>query len=154
MSYTIIDIVDKTINIEEKRIAVINEMINENKSLPTINILGKVFQKESIKMIDYYKNIKSQLVNSEVEEIYFRTYYNISFLINEFCNKIFVPKAKTPKEYLRYNLTTISDELALFIDIQGRLVNNAHKTSGVTYNILSGIILRMKERIENINKIL
>ena len=56
MSYNIIDIIDKTIRIEEKRIFMINELINENKNLPTINLLGKVFEKESLKMIDYYNN--------------------------------------------------------------------------------------------------
>ena len=44
MSYNIIDIIEKTIKIEEKRILMINKLIDENKNLPTINLLGKVFE--------------------------------------------------------------------------------------------------------------
>ena len=154
MSYSIIDIVDKAIKIEEKRIFLINELINENENLPTINLLGKVFEKESRKMIDYYRSIELELNDSDVEEIDFRTYDKISFLINEFFNKMFIPIVENPKEYMNYALELAGDELALFIDIQGRLVNNANKSSGITYNILSSIILKLEQQVDNIKKVL
>lgn len=154
MSYNIIDIIDKTIRIEEKRIFMINELINENKNLPTINLLGKVFEKESLKMIDYYNSIKLELNDKDIEEIDFRTYDKISFLINEFYNKMFIPAVEKPKEYMQHALKIASDKLALFLDIQGRIVNNCNNTSGITYNILSNIILRLKEQVENIDRVL
>ena len=154
MSYSIIDIVDKAIKIEEKRIFLINELINENENLPTINLLGKVFEKESRKMIDYYRSIELELNDSDVEEIDFRTYDKISFLINEFFNKMFIPIVENPKEYMNYALELAGDELALFIEIQGRLVNNDNKSSGITYNILSSIILKLEQQVNNIKKVL
>ncbi|MDB2160356.1 hypothetical protein PMX22_11115 [Clostridium butyricum] len=63
MFYNVADIVDKTIKIEEKRIVMINDLIDENRNLPTINLLGKVFRKESFKMISYYKDIKREISN-------------------------------------------------------------------------------------------
>ena len=63
MSYNIIDIVDKTIQIEEKRIIMINSIIDDTQGLSNINILGKVFEKESRKMISYYESIKNEIKN-------------------------------------------------------------------------------------------
>ncbi|MGM9934913.1 hypothetical protein [uncultured Clostridium sp.] len=154
MSYNIIDIIEKTIKIEEKRILMINKLIDENKNLPTINLLGKVFEKESQKMINYYIDIKEEISHSELEEIDFRTYDKISFLINEFCNKMYMTAVDTPKEYVHQAFSIASDELALFIDIQGRLVNNSNNTCGITYDILSKIILRLEHQVEMIKKVL
>lgn len=154
MFYNVADIVDKTIKIEEKRIVMINDLIDENRNLPTINLLGKVFRKESFKMISYYKDIKREISNCEVEEIDFRTYDKISFLITEFYNSMFIPHTKTPKEYLKHALNIAVDELALFIDIQGRIVNNSRNTYKITYEILSKIILRLEKQVENIDKLL
>lgn len=154
MSYNVNDIIEKTVKIEEKRILMINDLINENNNLPTINLLGKVFEKECRKMINYYREIQSEINDTELEEIDFRTYDKISFLINEFCNKMYMPMVETPKEYLSNALRMAGDELALFIDIQGRLVNNLNNVNGITYNILSRIISKLKTHVENINKVL
>ena len=78
----------------------INDLIDENRNLPTINLLGKVFRKESFKMISYYKDIKREISNCEVEEIDFRTYDKISFLITEFYNSMFIPNLKHQKNIL------------------------------------------------------
>ena len=154
MSYNIIDIVEKAIKIEEKRIFLINELINENKNLPTINLLGKVFEKESRKMIDYYKTIELELNNSKLEEIDFRTYDKISFLINEFFSIMFIPVVEKPKEYMNYALQLSSNQLALFLDIQGRLVNNSNRADGITYNVLSDIIVKLEQRVDSIKRVL
>lgn len=154
MSYNITDIVEKAIKIEEKRIFLINELINENKNLPTINLLGKVFEKESRKMIDYYKTIELELNNSKLEEIDFRTYDKISFLINEFFSIMFIPVVEKPKEYMNYALQLSSNQLALFLDIQGRLVNNSNRADGITYNVLSDIIVKLEQRVDSIKRVL
>lgn len=154
MAYNVGDIVEKAIKIEEKRILIINDLINKNKNLPTINLLGKVFEKECRKMIKYYREIQSEINDTEVEEIDFRTYDKISFLINEFCNKMHMTIVETPKEYLINTLNMVGDELALFIDIQGRLVNNSNNVKGITYDVLSRIISKLKTHVESINKLL
>lgn len=105
-------------------------------------------------MISYYKDIKREISNCEVEEIDFRTYDKISFLITEFYNSMFIPNTKTPKEYLKHALNIAVDELALFIDIQGRIVNNSRNTYKITYEVLSKIILRLEKQVENIDKLL
>ncbi|WP_294156623.1 hypothetical protein [uncultured Clostridium sp.] len=153
MAYNVIDIIEKTVKIEEKRILMINELIDENMNLPTINLLGKVFEKESRKIIKYCKQIQSEISNIELEEIDFRTYDKISFLIYEFCNKMYMPAVKTPKEYLHNTLRMAGDELALFIDIQGRLVNNSNNANGITYDVLSRIISNLKNHVESISKV-
>lgn len=154
MFYNIFDIVDKTIKIEEKRIDIINNLIDENRNLPAINLLGKVFRKESFKMISYYKDIKSEISTMEVEEIDFTTYDKLSFLITEFYNRMYIPNIKTVKEYLKYVLNIATDELALFIDIRGRIVNGSGNSCEITYEILSKIILRLEEQVKNIDKLL
>ena len=154
MSYNIIDIVDKTIQIEEKRIIMINSIIDGTQGLSNINVLGKVFEKESRKMISYYESIKNEIKNEEMEEIDFRTYDKIAFLINEFCDRMIMLKCKTPKEYLHQALNMAEDELALFIDIQGRLVNSSVNNVTKTYEILSKIITRLRKQVNDIIKVL
>ena len=67
MAYNVIDIIEKTVKIEEKRILMINELIDENMNLPTINLLGKVFEKESRKINKNCKQIQSENSNIELE---------------------------------------------------------------------------------------
>ncbi|MGN0144696.1 MAG: hypothetical protein ACI398_06915, partial [Clostridium sp.] len=132
----------------------INSIIDENQEFPNVNILGKIFEKQSYNMISYYENIKSGISPEELEEIDFRTYDKISFLINEFCNKMVMIKCKTPKEYLHQALNIATDELALFIDVQGRLVNNSSNAVTKTYEILSNIIIRLRNQVDDIIKVL
>ena len=117
-------------------------------------MLGKVFDKESRKMIDFYKTKELELNNSKLEEIDFRTYDKISFLFNEFFSIMFIPVVEKPKEYMNYALQLSSNQLALFLDIQGRLVNNSNRADGITYNVLSDIIVKLEQRVDSIKRVL
>lgn len=152
MSYNVIDIINKAIKIEEQKVFIINKLIKEKQNSPNIILLSKVFEKESQKSINYYKEIKHEINNDELEEIEFRTYDKISFLINEFSSKMFIPDVRTPKEYLQLALRIASDELALFIDIKGRFVNNSNRNYGITYDILSKIISRLEYQVNDITR--
>ena len=96
MGYNIIDIVNKCIIIEENKRKIFKKIINED-SLNLIKselirlrliVLVKTFLKDIDRVIDYYEELKNRINISSIEEIDFRTYDKIAFLMNEYDNKI------------------------------------------------------------------
>ena len=83
MGYNIIDIIDKAINIENRRKIKIKKVIAENQVLPSVKLISKILCNKIDETIKYYEELKEELKNIEIEEIDLRTYDKMSFLINE-----------------------------------------------------------------------
>lgn len=152
MGYNVMDIIDKAINIEYKRKITIKSIVTENEVLPIIKLFSKVFCNQVNEIIKYYEKLKEEITNIELEEIDFRTYDKMSFLINEFNNSIYIPQVINGGDYLKYSLDSAKNKYSLFLDIQGRLVNNTKDTSTKTYEILSKIIAITMDQIKTIEK--
>ncbi|MCJ7688080.1 MAG: hypothetical protein MUO60_01945 [Clostridiaceae bacterium] len=58
--------------------------------------------------------------------------------------------AKTPKDFLNFSLGLEKEILALFLDIQGRLIKTSSDTTSTSYIILSNIINTKTKLIENL----
>lgn len=154
MGYNIVDIIDKGINIAIRR-KVIFEKIGKNRcDIPTMKILSTVLIKEVDRTIQYYETLKKEIGNVEFEEIDFVIYDKISFLINEFNERIYVPEINDVKEYLRFSVDLEKDTYSLLIDIQGRFVKNTSDMHTKTYKILSQIIGNIDKHIKTLEKIL
>ena len=152
MGYNIIDIMNKAINIENRRKSIINNAMIENKTSPAIELISKVLCNQIDEIIKYYEELKIEINHAELEEIDFRTYDKMSFLINEFNERIYVLKVTNIKEYLNCTLELTKNKYSLFIDIQGRLVNNTSNTGTKTYEILTKIIANILNQIQSIEK--
>lgn len=87
---------------------------------------------------------------NQQEIIDFDIYDKISFLINQFNLKMYKTDAKTPKDFLSFSLGLEKEILALFLDIQGRLVKTSSDTTSTAYLILSNIINTKTKLIENL----
>ncbi|MDR5588229.1 hypothetical protein FDG75_14740 [Clostridium botulinum] len=154
MGYNGIDIIDKAINIEERRKIIINSVVNENTNNPAVKVIAKVLSNQLDAMIKHYEELRNEVSNTELEEIDIMTYDKMSFLINEFNNKLYNPKVNNVREYLEFSLNLAKDKYSLFVDIQGRLVNNTKDTQPKTYEILSNIIKTISKQIRTIEKTL
>ena len=154
MGYTIIDILDKAILIQNRQIDIFTDIINENNNINIVKVLSKILINKSRKTINYYENLKNSAVSLNIEEIDIMTYDKISFLINEFNTRIYVTSISNAKEYLKFTCNLLKDVYSLFIDIQGRLINNSYPKSGITYNILSEIILDLNQQIKDVENTL
>lgn len=139
MGYTIIDILDKAIDIAYRRQKLYIEISNQPYQLPVVKILSKVLADSVNKMLIYYKKLKEE-VDDNVEIIDFVIYDKVSFLISEYNLRMHTTDVKTPKEFICFSIDFEKEILALFLDIQGRLVNDSNNTTSITYTILTDII--------------
>lgn len=152
MAYTVLDLLDKSINIAEKRKKLYSKAIPSISKNPSLYVLLNVLIKNSDKTIEYLRKLKLEANNIICEEIAFDVYDKISFLINQFNQKLFIPETLNIKNLLESSLDIEKDVLALFIDIQGRLVKKEADTGTNAYKILSKIILQEEKKIKDIQK--
>jgi len=152
MGYNVLDIIDKAIDIQNRRKTILKSVVSEHKAKATIILMCKVLCNQIDEIISYYHELEDEIRDTEFEEIDIIIYDKISFLINEFNNKIYYQDIENAKDYLKFLLNLAKDTYSLFIDIQGRLVKNINDTSTKTYDILSKIINNIKKQIETIEK--
>ena len=152
MGYNVLDIIDKAIDIQNRRKIILKSVVSEHKTKATIILMCKVLCNQIDEIISYYHELEDEIRDTEFEEIDIIIYDKISFLINEFNNKIYYQDIENAKDYLKFLLNLAKDTYSLFIDIQGRLVKNINDTSTKTYDILSKIINNIKKQIETIEK--
>lgn len=151
MGYTVIDILNKAILIQNKEIEIFKSIAHENNNIKVIKLLSKILIDKTNKIINYFTELEDNISKkNHIEELDIMTYDKISFLINEFNNRIYLPSITCPKEYLLFTRDLTKDMYSLFIDIQGRLVNNSCSNSQFTYSILSEIILCINEYIKDL----
>ena len=118
-------------------------------------MLVKTFLKDIDRVIDYYEELKNRINISSIEEIDFRTYDKIAFLMNEYDNKMKYMDLDeiSPKEYVDITLDLTKDKYALLIDIQGRLYNNTNDNKSSTYEVLTNLINHTDNHIKVIENI-
>lgn len=150
MGYNIIDIIDKAIAIAYKRKELYAEISKQDHLPPAVKILSKVFADNVDKTFIFYEKLKIEVNNEEAEKIDFTIYDKISFLISQFNQKVYTTEATTPKEFLTFSLHFEKEILALFLDIQGRLITTANDTTSKTYIILSNMIKTKTKLIEDL----
>jgi len=152
VGYNVVDIINKAIDIENRRRYIINNAIKENQVSPVISLISKVLCDQIDEIIKYYEELKKEMKNMEIEDIDVRTYDKMSFLINEFNERMYVLKVANVREFLKSTLEITKNKYSLFIDIQGRLVNNTSNTGSKTYEILSKIIANTLNQIRTIER--
>jgi len=152
VGYNIIDIINKAIDIENRRRYIINNLIKENQVSPVISLISKVLCNQIDEIIKYYEDLKEEMKYIEIDEIDVRSYDKMSFLINEFNERMYVLKVANVREFLKSTLEITKNKYSLFIDIQGRLVNNTSNTGSKTYEILSKIIANTLNQIRTIER--
>lgn len=140
MGYNVGDIIDKAINISKKRRTIYEKIGQEKCDILSINIISKVLVKEVDKTIGYYQTLLDEINDLEFEEIDFSIYDKMSFLINDFNNRLSVIEVNNVKEYLKFSLDSEKSVYSLLIDIQGRFVKNTSDIHTKTYKILSEMI--------------
>ena len=62
MGYNVIDLINRCIQIEDIKLKYLEELIEKKKNEPTVQIMCKVFLKDSISSRSFYKNLKETLL--------------------------------------------------------------------------------------------
>jgi hypothetical protein len=154
MGYNVIDLIDKAIKGAIRRKELHENIGREKCDIQSIKIMSKVLVKEIDRTIQYYEILKKEIDIVEFEEIDFYVYDKISFLIDEFNKKIYMPPIDNIREYLKFSLHIEKDLKSLLIDVQGRFVKNTSDLNTKTYEILSDMINNKASIIEVLEKIL
>lgn len=154
MAYNVIDLINKSIDMEERRKKLYENIGKQQKEHSSIKIMSKVLIKNIDKTINHYKDLNRELKNIELEEIDFWTYDKISFLINQYNKKQYEISFDNVGDYISFSLNIEKDMYSLLIDIQGRFVKDTKDTYTKTYEILSNIISNRVKHIETLEKIL
>ena len=153
MAYDVVDVLNKAIDINYKAIDTIESVECTFDNVYKQNIMTKVLRKGIERSIDYYSELKEETKNLELQDIDFMIYDKISFLVNEYNSRIFIPKVSDTNEYVRFVLNLVKEKHALFIDIQGRLANSEYGYDENTYNVINKVIENVKQQKESLEKI-
>ncbi|MCY6485858.1 hypothetical protein OW763_16210 [Clostridium aestuarii] len=159
IGYSIVDIIDKVISIKRKVQGIYKGILQEDNVDQSIKVIANALEKEQERHIKYYDQLKYKIENTDnadIEEIDFVIYNKISYLVNEYKNKVYIlnVKPKSIGEIWKIALDFEKENNALIINIQGRLVKKAVDVDSKTYKILSQMLEYEKKYIEFLKRYL
>lgn len=150
MAYTASDLLAKIIYVEEKKRSICGARLEEIKNNTRIYVLIKVLMKKLDENIEFNKKLKEEVEKTQMEEINFVVYDKISFLIDEFSNKIVAPDVFNIKSVFKSCLEFQKDILALYIYIQGKVLQKQADVGTSTYKVLNTMIAKKKKELKEL----
>ena len=154
MPYNIIDILDKTISISKKRKIIYLDIDYKGQDITKFQLVRCVLIKSIEKEINYYEDLEKELQDQDLEDINFSVYDKISFLMNQFYNKIYCQDIDNIPKLIKYATTLHKDIFALYMSIQGKLITTENDTETFAYKILSNVLARKEKTIWELEKLL
>jgi len=147
--YTILDILDKLIVIEEKGYRMYYSISSRKDIDEKIKLVAKILADQESKHLQLYKKIKGITEEGELPSIDFDIYDQTSQLLSNFLHPTLLDVADI-QQLLQFALDYEKQNLALVMSIQGLLVRGLNGSSSVTYNVLGEIIEEEKKHIRDI----
>ncbi|EDK32594.1 ferritin family protein [Clostridium kluyveri] len=149
MTYKIFDLLQSLIDIENMSLKLYLKIEEHFKNeSQEINILAKTIAKQEQKHIEYYESLSSSLKGKLDDSIDFYLYDKISGLLFEFKKNIKIPEVNTPRHLIEFAIEFERNNVALLLNIQGRLLQNINDVNNRIYRVIS-IIIREEEEHEN-----
>ena len=144
--YTLHDIIEKLILIEQDGMKMYFNMADKTKnSNIMLSVMAKTLANEESKHIEYYENLKNEIKDEENIEIDFFLYDKVARLLYEFRKKVVTPELEDVHELIKYALEFEKENVALLLDIQGRLVLKLQDSLRVRYEVISKMIQEERE---------
>lgn len=150
MAYTIVDILDKFILIEQKGQEIFQQIEANDEFNEKVRLMAKIFSKEEKFHSQLYERFKQEISQQINIEIDFMLYDQASKLIYNFLNDNRVQALNAPKELLSFCLDFEKENLSLVLSIQGILVKKQADMDTEAYKLLTKIIEQEKKHIKNI----
>jgi len=154
MAYNIIDILDKTITINQKSKKVYLNIDYNGQDKSKFQLVRSVLMKGIEREIKYYEDIKKHLESKNLDEIDFSVYDKISFLINQFNDKIYCQNIDNITNLVNWTACLHKDIFALFISIQGELIRTSKDIETFAYETLSSVIDKKELTIKELERLL
>lgn len=154
MAYTIIDLLDKFILIENTGYEMFMNISKSESLDEKIKMLARIFANEEKKHIEIYKNLKEEIKNENNIDIDFAIYDKASKMAFQFLNNNRIADLKDRKDILELSLNFEKENLALVLSIQGLLVKDQKDANTEKYRALDEIIREEQKHIKNIEAFL
>lgn len=148
--YTICDVIEKLILIEKDSKKMYAGMADKSKKYIMLNAMAKTLADEESKHINLYESLKIDLKDEENIEIDVFLYDKVAKLLHEFRSNMIEREFQDIQELVKYALEFEKKNIALLLDIQGKLVLNLQDTSKVSYIMISKLIEEEKKHEEEL----
>ncbi|MFA5524519.1 MAG: hypothetical protein WDA24_09180 [Tissierellales bacterium] len=148
--YTIVDIMDKLIEIEENLLNFYKQLQMDMKIEERVKLAAGVLAREERRHIITYKGIKKEISNFKDIEIDFDIYDSASKIILEFKRGLIYSEVSDVKKLLSCALDFEHRNIALIIRIQGLLVRSMEDTQTNSYKALTKIIHEEEQHVNMI----
>lgn len=151
MSYTILDLLEKLAVIEENACTIYKNIAALDGSKPIqFKSAARVLAKEEERHAEKYRKLVVKAAKYDSIDIDFGIYDKASALVRSFKSRLVRPEVNEVQELLRFALNFEKENIALLLDIQGRLVKEESDTDRMSYRILSELIEEEKKHVKNL----
>jgi len=151
MAYTMADLLDKLIFIEEKGYEMFMNIAETHSSNEKVRTLVKVFANEEKRHAAIYEALRDNIKNSPTRPLDVALYDKAVKFIYEFSKAERKPRMENIQDVLEYCLDFEKENLALVTVIQGTLFNEEDKER---QQIFTRIIAEEKKHVKNIKEII
>lgn len=146
MAYTILDILEKLVVIEEYAYEIYTRIEEATKAeAPRISLVAKTIAKQEQKHIDGYKGLIKNLDGKLEETIDSYLYDKVAKVLLEFNKHIEFPKVSNFKDLIKFALELEKSTVGLLLSIQGKLLEKMDDVHNAVYKIISIIIKEEKK---------
>ena len=149
MLYTIIDILDKIIGVEEKGREIYLQLAEESKDNVKLASVARILALEEQRHIEIYTNMKKKYQDA-APSIEFDVYDRVSKLIIDFFKTSYKLDSQNVNELLKAALSFENENLALIIAIRDFVGANGINGENTVYEILSSIIDEEQKHVSNL----
>jgi len=150
--YTIIDLLNKLIDIEKKIHVIYKEMVESEAFSQPIKTMARVLAREKKRNVEKYVYINNELKDKEGIDIDFELYDKVSKAILTFSKRSVDVNLTNTNELLKYAVDFEKENLALVLRIQGILVRRIEDEKTIAYMALTELIQERNMYIKNIER--
>lgn len=151
MGYTVVDLLDKFISIEQAARELYTKVANEADVPEKVKTIAKVFAIEENRHIELYKNLRERVKDDPDIFIDFSIYDRASKLISDFAKFTKSLNAKDTNELIDFFLNFEEENLAMLIIIQGILVQSKEDEETTKYKVLAELIKEEQKHIDQVS---
>ncbi len=151
VGYTIVDLLDKFIAIEQAARELYTKVANGDAVPERVKVIARVFAIEENRHIESFKNLKERVKKNSDIVIDFSIYDRASKLISDFAKFTNNLSVKNTSELIDFFLNFEEENLAMLIIIQGILVKSKEDEETTVYKVLTELIKEEKKHIEEVS---
>ena len=152
--YTLVDIVDKLIDVERQARDIYEQIAIMEDAIPSVRTIARVLKSEEERHVEYYTKLRKELNQKDLPMLDFIAYDKVSSLFNEFKSRFTLPHPETPQEILHYAYRFEQENKALVIDVQGRLLARESEAGDKIEEVLYQVIKEKERHIQNLKQFL